>query len=150
MDKAVQQHLLKGYERGETPTTGRPGHILAPEWDKAVADTKGVAKNDGDIPIYGLYPTTGRRFLKGKYNLEPVPDEVKGKSLEQIALEDEVYLTIKQKNFFAKVKDYLDTLPQAAPGPKPAAAPATGTVKAINCEPGASVAKDATFLVIGK
>ncbi len=29
-------------------------------------------------------------------------------------------------------------------------APATGTVKAINFEPGASVAKDATILVIGK
>jgi hypothetical protein len=29
-------------------------------------------------------------------------------------------------------------------------APATGVVKAINFEPGASVAKDATILVIGK
>ena len=29
-------------------------------------------------------------------------------------------------------------------------APASGTVKAINFEPGASVAKDATILVIGK
>ena len=115
MDKEVQKHILKGYERGETPTTGRPGDILEPEWDKAVADTKGVAKNDGDILIYALYPTTGMRFLKWKYGLEPVPAEVKGKTLEQIALEDEVYLTIKQKKLFAKVKEYLDTLSQAAP-----------------------------------
>jgi len=249
MDKAVQKHILKGYERGETPTTGRPGDILEPEWDKAVADTKSIAKNDGDVLIYGLYPTTGMRFLKWKYGLEPVPAEVKGKSLEQIALEDEVYLTVKQKNLFAKVKEYLDTLSHAAPekgpgtrgfnvfvdgqyyqvevectsgapvitgvarsagvspavaaapAPRPAAAPAetlaagdaplkapmpgmiisyavkvgdavktgdlicvleamkmqnslpapaTGTVKAINFEPGASVAKDATILVIGK
>ena len=95
MDLEVQKHILKGYERGETPTTGRPGDILAPEWDKAVADTKAIAKNDGDVLIYGLYPTTGMRFLKWKYNLEPVPDEVKAKTLEQVALEDSVYLTIK-------------------------------------------------------
>ena len=115
MDREVQKHILKGYERGETPTTGRPGDILAPEWDKAVADTKGIAKDEGDILIYALYPTTGMRFLKWKYNLEPMPAEVKGKTLEQIALEDEVYLTIKQKKLFAKVKEYLDTLAQAAP-----------------------------------
>jgi pyruvate carboxylase subunit B len=255
MDPEVQKHILKGYERGETPTTGRPGDILEPEWDKAVADTKAIAKNDGDVLIYGLYPTTGMRFLKWKYGLEPVPDEVKAKTLEQVALEDSVYLTIKAKKLFAKVKEYLDTLSQPAPekgvglrtfnvfvdnqyyevevectsgapvitgvarsagvspavaaaapapAPKPAAAPAapaeslaagdvplkapmpgmiisyavkvgdavktgdlicvleamkmqnslpapaTGTVKAINFEPGASVAKDATILVIGK
>ena len=115
MDKEVQKHILKGYERGETPTTGRPGDILEPEWDKAVADTKSIAKNEGDILIYALYPTTGMRFLKWKYGLEPIPAEVKGKTLEQIALEDEVYLTIKQKKLFAKVKEYLDTLSQAAP-----------------------------------
>jgi pyruvate carboxylase subunit B len=256
LDPEVQKRVLKGYERGETPITGRPGDILEPEWDKAVADTKGIAKNDGDILVYALYPTTGMRFLKWKYGLEPVPDEVKGKSLEQIKLEDEVYLTIKQKKLFAKVKEYLDSLekpqPEKGPGlrtfnvfvdnqyyavevectsgapvitgvapvaaprpvaapaappaapPKPAAAPAapaetlaagevplkapmpgmiisysvkvgdkvatgdlvcvleamkmqnslpapaSGVVKAINFEPGASVAKDATILVISK
>ena len=250
MDPEVQKKMLKGYERGETPITVRPGEILEPEWDKAVADTKGIAKNEGDILIYALYPTTGMRFLKWKYGVEPIPAEVKGKTLEQIALEDQVYLTIKQKKLFAKVKEYLDTLSQAAPekgpgtrgfnvfvdgqyyqvevectsgapvitgvaqasaprpvaaaapAPRPAAAPAaeslaagdvplkapmpgmiisyavkvgdavktgdlicvleamkmqnslpapaTGQVKAINFEPGASVAKDATILVIGK
>ena len=119
MDQEVQKHILKGYERGETPTTGRPGDILEPEWDKAVADTKAIAKNEGDILIYALYPTTGMRFLKWKYNLEPVPAEVKGKTLEQIALEDEVYLTIKQKKLFAKVKEYLDTLDPGGAGKGP-------------------------------
>jgi pyruvate carboxylase subunit B len=263
MDTKVQKIILKGYERGETPTTKRPGEILEPEWDKAVEATKGLAKNDGDILIYALYPTTGSRFLKWKYGLEPIPEEVKGKSLEQIKLEDEVHRTIKQKNLFAKVKEYLDSLdqplpdkgpglrtfnvfvdgqyyevevectsgapvitgvapaaptpaavaaapapkpaaaPVAAPAPKPAAAPAaaealapgavplrapmpgmiisyavkvgdkvstgdlvcvleamkmqnslpapaSGTVSAINFEPGASVAKDAVIMVIGK
>ena len=262
MDKKVQRLILKGYERGEKPTTGRPGDILEPEWDKAVEATKALAKNDGDVLVYALYPTTGARFLKWKYGLEPVPEEVKGKTLEQIKLEDEVYLTIKQKKLFQKVKEYLDSLeklapekgpglrtfnvfvegqyyevevectsgapvitglaplavpavapvrpiaaaptapaPAAAPPPKAAAAPAealaagevplrapmpgmiisynvkvgdpvktgdlvcileamkmqnslpapaSGTVKAINFEPGASVAKDAVILVIGK
>jgi pyruvate/oxaloacetate carboxyltransferase/biotin carboxyl carrier protein len=253
MDPEVQKLILKGYERGETPTTGRPGDILEPEWDKAVADTKSIAKSEGDILIYALYPTTGMRFLKWKYGLEPIPADVKGKTLEQIALEDQVYTQIKQKNLFAKVKEYLDSLEQAAPekgaglrsfnvfvdnqyyqvevectsgapvitgvapmaaprpaaapapvaAPKPAAAapaaetlaagdvplkapmpgmiisysvkvgdkvnngdlicvleamkmqnslpaPASGVVKAINFEPGASVAKDATIMVIGK
>jgi pyruvate carboxylase subunit B len=256
LDPEVQKRVLKGYERGETPITGRPGDILEPEWDKAVADTKGIAKNDGDILVYALYPTTGMRFLKWKYGLEPVPDEVKGKNLEQIKLEDEVYLTIKQKKLFGQVKEYLDSLekpqPEKGPGlrtfnvfvenqyyavevectsgapvitgvapvaaprpvaapavapaapPKPAAAPAapaetlaagevplkapmpgmiisyavkvgdkvatgdlvcvleamkmqnslpapaSGVVKAINFEPGASVAKDATIMVISK
>jgi len=259
MDTKVQKKILKGYERGEKPTTKRPGEILEPEWDKAVADTKGLAKNDGDILIYALYPTTGKRFLKWKYGQEEVPAEVKGKTLDQIKLEDEVYLGIKKKNLFKKVKEYLSTLDKPLPAkgaglrtfnvfvegqyyevevectsgapvitgvapaaaaapaaaPKPAAAqapapaakaaapaggaealapgdvplrapmpgmiisyavkvgdkvntgdlvcvleamkmqnslpsPATGTVKAIHFEPGASVAKDAVILVIGK
>ncbi|MGB8990417.1 MAG: pyruvate carboxylase subunit B, partial [Desulfobaccales bacterium] len=120
LDPGVQKLVLKGYERGETPITVRPGDILEPEWDKAVADTQGIAKNDGDILTYALYPTTGMRFLKWKYNLEPVPEEVKGKTLEQVALEDEVYTTIKQKKLFGKVKEYLDTLekplPEKGPG----------------------------------
>ena len=258
MDPKVQKKILKGYERGEKPTTKRPGEILEPEWDKAVADTKGLAKNDGDILIYALYPTTGKRFLKWKYSMEEIPAEVKGKTLEDIKLEDDVYLTIKKKKLFKKIKEYLDSLDKPlpakgpglrtfnvfvegqyyevevectsgapvitgvaaaapAPAPKPAAAPAaaapaakpaaapaagpealapgdvplrapmpgmiisygvkvgdkvntgdlvcvleamkmqnslpapaSGTIKAIHFEPGASVAKDAVILVIGK
>ena len=120
LDNKVQKIILKGYERGEKPTTKRPGEILDPEWDKAVADTKALAKNDGDVLIYALYPTTGMRFLKWKYGVEPVPEEVKGKTLAQIKLEDEVYLTIKQKKLFAKVKELIDSLekppPEKGPG----------------------------------
>ena len=115
MDPKVQKIILKGYERGETPSTVRPGEILEPEWDKAVAATKGLAKNDGDVLIYALYPTTGQRFLKWKYGLEEVPEEVKGKTLEQLKLENEVYSTIKQKKLFAKVKELLENLEKAAP-----------------------------------
>jgi len=115
MDPKVQKIILKGYERGEKPTTKRPGEILEPEWDKAVAETKGLAKNDGDVLIYALYPTTGARFLKWKYGLEEVPAEVKAKTLEQVKLEDEVYSTLKTKKLFAKVKEYLDSLAKPVP-----------------------------------
>ncbi len=115
LDKEVQKRILKGYERGEEPITCRPGEILEPEWDKAVEATKGLAKSDGDVLIYALYPTTGSRFLKWKYGLEPVPEDVKAKTLEAVKLEDEVYLTVKKKNLFAKVKEYLDSLEKAAP-----------------------------------
>jgi len=119
MDRKVQKIILKGYERGEQPTTKRPGEILEPEWDKAVEATKGLAKHDGDVLVYALYPTTGSRFLKWKYALEPVPEEVKAKSLEQVKLEDEVYLTIKQKKLFAQVREYLDGLEKPLPGKGP-------------------------------
>ena len=115
LDPKVQKIILKGYERGEKPTTKRPGEILEPEWEKAVADTKGLAKNEGDVLIYALYPTTGARFLKWKYGLEEVPAEVKAKTLEQVKLEDDVYLAIKAKKLFAKVKEYLDSLDKATP-----------------------------------
>jgi len=115
MDPEVQKIILKGYERGETPTDKRPGDILEPEWEKAVEETKGLAKDEGDILIYALYPTTGKRFLRWKYGLEPIPEEVKGKTLEQIKLEDEVILTLKKKNLFAKVKEYLDSLEKPVP-----------------------------------
>ena len=119
LNKKVQQRILKGYERGEKPITARPGDILEPEWDKAVAATQGLAKNDGDVLVYALYPTTGARFLKWKYGLEPIPPEVQGKTLEQIKLEDEVYLTLRQKKLFARVKEYIDNLSKAAPGKGP-------------------------------
>ena len=76
MDKAVQKTALKGYERGTRPTKGRPADILDPEMDAAREATKDVAKNDGDVLIYALYPVTGLRFLRWKYGLEEPPPEV--------------------------------------------------------------------------
>ena len=76
MDKAVQKIALKGYERGTRPTKGRPADILDPEMDAAREATKEIAKNDGDVLIYALYPVTGLRFLRWKYGLEEPPPDV--------------------------------------------------------------------------
>ncbi|MSQ15852.1 MAG: pyruvate carboxylase subunit B, partial [Dehalococcoidia bacterium] len=90
VDPEIQKKVLEGYERGEQPITGRPGDVLKPEMLQAEEDTKGIAKDEKDVLIYALYPTTGLRFLKWKYGLEPVPADVMPKTMEQTKLEDEL------------------------------------------------------------
>ena len=82
MDPAVQSKCLKGYARGETPIDCRPADIIAPELEKAREEVKDLTRDDGDILIYALYPTTGKRFLRWKYGLEPVPESIKPKTME--------------------------------------------------------------------
>ncbi len=89
IDPEVQKKALKGYPRGETPYTGRPADILEPELDKAKKDVEGLAKDIDDVLIYALYPTTGKKFLRWKYGLEEIPEELKPKSLEEIIKERE-------------------------------------------------------------
>lgn len=90
IDPGVQKLVLKGYERGEKPITGRAADFLEPEMEKAKEATKDIAKDIGDVLIYALYPQTGMRFLRWKYGLEPVPDSVKPKSLEDVKKEDDL------------------------------------------------------------
>jgi pyruvate carboxylase subunit B len=90
IDPAVQKIVLKGYDKGETPITCRPGDILKPEMEAAKTATKGIAKDIGDVLVYALYPTTGMRFLKWKYGLEIPPADTKAKTLEDINKEDEL------------------------------------------------------------
>ncbi len=90
IDPEVQKTVLKGYEKGETPITVRPADTLESEMEKAREATKDVAKDIGDILVYALYPQTGMRFLRWKYGLEPVPDSVKPKSIEEVKREDEL------------------------------------------------------------
>ena len=90
IDKDVQKKALKGYPRGETPITTRPGDMLEPELPKVKEDVKGLAKNLDDEIICALYPVTGKRFLKWKYDLEEVPHDVKPKTLEEVETENEI------------------------------------------------------------
>jgi pyruvate carboxylase subunit B len=84
IDPDVTKEILKDYERGQVPVTGRAADYLEPELDKAKEATDGLAKDIGDVLTYALYPVTGLRFLKWKYGVEPVPDDIKPKTLEQI------------------------------------------------------------------
>jgi pyruvate carboxylase subunit B len=104
VDPEVQKLVLKGYEKGETPITVRAADTLAPEMEKAKEATKDIAKDIGDVLVYAMYPQTGLRFLKWKYGLEPVPADVKPKTLEQVKKEDELIAKAKAGKLVEKVE----------------------------------------------
>jgi len=104
VDPEIQKLALKGYEKGEKPITVRAADTLAPEMGKAKEATKGVAKDIGDVLIYAMYPQTGLRFLKWKYGLEPIPDDVKPKTLEQCKKENELIAKAKAGKLVEKVE----------------------------------------------
>ncbi len=104
IDPEVQKKALKGYERGEEPITCRAADILEPEMEKAKEATKDIARDDGDVLIYALYPTTGMRYLRWKYGLEEPPAETKPKSLEDIKREDELIAKAKAGKLVEKVE----------------------------------------------
>ncbi len=89
VDPEVQKKVLKGYKRGETPVTGRAADYLEPELDQARKRLGDLVKDDYDLLIGSIYPTTGEQFLKWKYGLEEKPPEVLPKTLEDIRKEDE-------------------------------------------------------------
>ncbi len=70
VDVEVRNKALKGYERGQTPITVRPGDILEPELPKAREALQGISDSMEDVLIYALYPATGLEFLKRKYGLQ--------------------------------------------------------------------------------
>ena len=97
----IRKQVLKGYAKGQEPITCRPADLIPAELEKAKEETKGLAKDICDTLIYALYPKTGVEFLKWKYGIEPMPDKVKPKTLEDIKKEDEA-LT-KTKGEFRKL-----------------------------------------------
>jgi pyruvate carboxylase subunit B len=86
----VQKKALKGYPRGEEPVTVRPGSILEPEMDEVRKKFGDLAKDEDDLVLCALYPVTGKRFLKWKYGLEEIPEDVKPKTMEQVKKEAEI------------------------------------------------------------
>ncbi len=67
IDPEVREKLLKGYKRGSDPFDGRPADILEPELGAARQALRDLAKNEEDLLICALYPTTGKEFLQKKY-----------------------------------------------------------------------------------
>jgi len=104
IDPKVQKEVLKGYERGGKPFTGRPADILEPELEAAKEATKDIAKDIGDVLVYALYPTTGMRFLKWKYGLETPPAETKPRTLDDVKREDELVAKAKAGDLLEKAE----------------------------------------------
>ena len=90
IDPEVTKQVLKDYPRGQDPVSGRAADYLEPELEKAKEATAGLAQDIGDVLTYALYPVTGLRYLRWKYGLEPIPDELKPRSLEQIKGQEEL------------------------------------------------------------
>ena len=89
ISEEVKKLVLKTYKRGQEPITCRPADTIEAEMEKAKEETKGLAKDQCDTLIYALYPKTGIDFLKWKYGLEPMPEKLKPKTLEDVKREDE-------------------------------------------------------------
>jgi len=90
VDKEVQKKAIANHPRGDTPITVRPADILEPELEKAEEDVKDLARDIDDVLIYALYPTTGKKFLKWKYNQEEIPPEVQPKTMEEAIREEKL------------------------------------------------------------
>ncbi|MBF8267661.1 MAG: pyruvate carboxyl transferase subunit [Dehalococcoidia bacterium] len=114
IDPEVTRLVLQDYERGHEPISGRPADYLEPEMDKAIEATKGLAEDMEDVLTYALYPVTGLRFLRWKYNLEPVPPEVKPRTLEQVKAEEELVAKARAGLLVEKSRQEA-TPPAAAP-----------------------------------
>ena len=90
IDAEVQKKALKGYARGEEPISCRPAEVLASELPKAKQEVGDLALDTDDLITYALYPVTGKRFLNWKYGHEPVPEEVRPITLEQVRARQEL------------------------------------------------------------
>jgi pyruvate carboxylase subunit B len=126
IDPAVQALVLKGYERGEQPITGRPADVIEPEMEAARREVGELAADDGDVLTYVLYPTSGKRFLRWKYGLETPPAETKGKTIEDIRREDDLHEQVRSGRITAGSAPRGATTP-APEAPKPVARAVAGT-----------------------
>jgi pyruvate carboxylase subunit B len=113
IDKKVQEMGLKDYCRGQIPTKKRPADLLEPGMEAAREDVKGLAKSETDVLIAAIYPVTGKRFLHWKYGLEPVPPEVKPKSLADVKRENELIAKALRGELIEKPKKEI---PPKGPG----------------------------------
>ncbi len=104
IDSEVQKKALKGYKRGEEPITCRPAEVIEPELEKAKEEIGDLAKDMDDLVLYAIYPVTGKRFLRWKYGLEPVPPEVMPRTMEDVKKDRELIKKAKAGELVEKKK----------------------------------------------
>ena len=82
----VRDELIDKLSQTEeiTPAPERPGEVIEPELGAARKAVSDLTDDIDDALIYALYPQTGERFLRIKRGLEPVPEEMKPKTLEEV------------------------------------------------------------------
>jgi len=104
IDQEVQKKALNNYPQGHEPITTRPGDILEPELPSVKEEVKDLAKDIDDQLIVALYPVTGKRFLKWKYDLEKAPKDVAPKTLEDVEKENVLIKKALDGELTAKAK----------------------------------------------
>ncbi len=77
MDKLAESEEI-------TPAPERPGAVIEPELEAAREAVSDLTDDIDDALIYALYPQTGERFLRIKHGREPVPDEMKPRTPEEV------------------------------------------------------------------
>ena len=97
ISQEIQQRILKNYPKGDKPITCRPADTIEPELEKDKKAIGDLAKDIFDLLIYALYPNTAPQFLKWKYGLEPIPPNIKLKTLDDIKKEDEAMAQAKKE-----------------------------------------------------
>ncbi|MDD3562365.1 MAG: pyruvate carboxylase subunit B [Candidatus Cloacimonetes bacterium] len=90
IDKSLQARALKGYPKGEVPITVRPGDVIPPAMEQVKKETEGLAKTLDDQLIVAIYNITGKKFLRIKYGLDPMPEEMKPTTMEQVKAQEEL------------------------------------------------------------
>ena len=75
--------MIGGEPQREPALDGGPGAALEPELEAAKQAVKELSTDIEDVLSYALYPTTGMKFLRIKYGLDPIPDDMKPESPEQ-------------------------------------------------------------------
>jgi len=102
IDPEVQKKALKGYPKGETPITVRPGDVIPPALDGVHKECEGLAKSLDDELIVALYNLTGKKFLKIKYGKEPMPEDMKPKTMDDVKKEEELIAKAKAGKLMEK------------------------------------------------
>lgn len=77
MDPDVREKALAGMDGGQTEIVGRPEAWGEPELPSAAREIDGISSDLDDILTYALYPQTGRKWLRIKHGLDPMPEEMK-------------------------------------------------------------------------
>jgi pyruvate carboxylase subunit B len=87
IDQRTAELILKDRSGSRTHVTQRPADLLDPELQSAIEAVKDISSDMDDVLTYGLYPATGMKFLRIKHGLDPMPDEMKPRTLEEVAAE---------------------------------------------------------------
>lgn len=84
--QAVSGELMQkalGMNEKRNPDDLRPGALLAPELPKIRDEVRGLAADIEDELLCALFPATGKRFLRWKYERETPPENTRARSLEE-------------------------------------------------------------------